>query len=608
MAGHIDHGKSALVTALTGKAMDRLDEERRRGITIDLNFAPLTLGSVQAGVVDVPGHEDFVRTMVAGASGVDLALLVIAADEGMMPQTFEHLTVLEHLGIPAGIPVLTKSDLVSPEQLALRSREVAARLSRSSVEFDPPTAVSARSGEGIDVLRAMIETRARTIRQRPSDDLFRLPIDRVFSLAGAGTVVTGTAWSGSVSIGAIVTILPARLRGRIRSIEAHGHALQHTHPGGRIAIGLAGIRREDISRGAVLVAEADPWPVTMAIDAEISLDAAAPRELKSRARARVLIGTEEVMARVLPRAPITQGTSGLARIALEHPVVARGGDRFVIRSYSPVVTVGGGRILDPDPPRRSKWSERLASTDTDARFLALLERRPRGMDQKSLPFLLGVTPSEAIAVAQRSVAARQVGDRWVAIVVVEATAARAMDVVTLYHAEQPGSAGLPLETLRRSLNFPDLIVETAIHDLVQAGRLRAADGVVCLPSHAPRIEGGEDGIEHLVRLLEEAGLTPPTVAELSALTGRTDVLAAVRLAAARGRIKAVEPDRYYSMAALNRFTALLVETGRAGLIQPAALRDRIGVSRKYLIPLLEWADRQGITIRVPEGRRLAGRR
>ena len=227
----------------------------------------------------MPGHEDFVRTMVAGASGVDLALLVIAADEGIKPQTLEHLTVLEHLGVPAGIPVLTKSDLVSPEQLALRSREVAARLSRSSVEFGPPIAVSARSGEGIEVLRSMIETRAKTIRPRPSDDLFRLPIDRVFSLAGAGTVVTGTAWSGSVSVGAIVTILPARLRGRIRSIEAHGHALQHTHPGGRIAIGLAGIRREDISRGAVLVAEADAWPVTMALDAEISLDEGAPRVL-----------------------------------------------------------------------------------------------------------------------------------------------------------------------------------------------------------------------------------------------------------------------------------------------------------------------------------------
>ena len=363
-----------------------------------------------------------------------------------------------------------------------------------------------------------------------------------------------------------------------------------------------------ISRGAVLVAEADPWPVTMAMDAEISVDAGAPRVLNSGARARVLIGTEEVMARVLPRTPITQGRSGLARIALEHPVVARGGDRFVIRSYSPVVTIGGGRVLDPDPPRRSKWSERLASRDPDARFLGLLERRPRGMDQKTLPFLLGVAPSQAIAVAQRNVAARQVGDRWVATAVVEAIASRAMDAVTLYHAEQPGNAGLPLETLRRSLGFPDLIVETAIRDLVQAGRLRTADGVASLPSHAPRIEGGEDGIDHLVRLVEEAGLTPPTLAELGALTGRSDVLAAVRLAAARGRIKAVEPDRYYSLAALNRFTALLVEAGRSGLIQPAALRDRIGVSRKYLIPLLEWADRQGITIRVPEGRRLAGRR
>ncbi len=409
--------------------------------------------------------------------------------------------------------------------------------------------------------------------------------------------MTGTAWSGSVSVGAAVAILPAGHRGRIRSIEAHGHALQQTQPGGRIAIGLAGIRREEVSRGAVLVAEADPWPVTMALDVEITLDQEASRPLNSRTRARILIGTEEVMGRVLPRTTIDQGTSGVARIALENPVVARGGDRFVIRGYSPVVTIGGGRVLDPDPPRRSKWPERLASRDTDARFLGLLERRPRGMDQRTLPLLLGVTPLEAIAVARRSVAARQVGDQWVAASVVEATAAKAMDAVTLHHVEQPGSAGLQLETLRRSLRAPPLIVETAIHDLVQAARLRSADGVVSLPSHSPRIEGGEDAIEQLVRLVEEAGLTPPTVAELSALTGRSDVLAAVRLAAARGRIKAVEPDRYYSVAALNRFTAHLVEAGGAGLIQPAALRDRIGVSRKYLIPLLEWADRQGITVR-----------
>jgi selenocysteine-specific elongation factor len=604
MAGHIDHGKSTLVTALTGKPMDRLEEERRRGITIDLNFAPLTIGGVQAGVVDVPGHEDFVRTMVAGASGIDLALLVIAADEGIMPQTLEHLAVLEHLRVPAGIPVLTKADLVSPDELVRRSAEVASRLARSAVGFVAPVAVSTRTGQGIDALRSMIEARAATIRARPKDDLFRLPVDRAFSVAGVGTVVTGTAWSGSVSVGDIVTILPARMRGRIRSIEGHGHPLQRSHPGARIALGLAGIRREGISRGAVVVADADPWPVTMAVDAELRLDADAPRALDSRTRVRVLIGTDEVMARVRPRGRIEPGASGLARLALERAVVARGGDRFVIRSYSPVVTVGGGHVLDADPPRRAAWPDSLVSTDPERRLLGLLERRPRGMDTTALPLLLGIAPSAALSVAQRSRGVRQAKDQWVAASAVEAAATAVLDAVTRHHARQPGRAGLPLETLRRSRRVPDFIVEAAIDDLVRTDRLRIVEGVVSLPGHAPRIEGGEEGIDHLVRLVDQAGLTPPTIGELSTMTGRSDVLAAVRLAAARGLVKAVEPDRYYSSGALNRFTSLLIEAGRAGPIHPAALRERVGVSRKYLIPLLEWADRQGITVRMPEGRRL----
>jgi selenocysteine-specific elongation factor len=608
MAGHIDHGKSALVTALTGKPMDRLEEEQRRGITIDLNFAPLTLSDgLEAGVVDVPGHEDFVRTMVAGASGTDLALLVIAADEGMMPQTLEHLAILEHLCVPAGIPVLTKADLVSPEELTLRVAEVATRLSRSPVDFAPPVAVSVRTGEGIETLRSMMDGIARKVPPRALDDLFRLPIDRAFSVAGVGTVVTGTAWSGAVSVGDAVTILPARIRGRVRSIEAHGHPLRRSEPGGRIAVGLAGIRREGISRGAVLVAEADPWPVTMAIDAEVSLDAGASRGLSSRTRVRVLIGTEEVMARAVPRGRIEPGGSGLARLALEHAVVARGGDLFVVRSYSPIATIGGGRVLDPDPPRRSSWPVGLASTHPEIRLQGLLERHPRGIEARSLPVFLGMTPAEALVTARDSSGARQVGTRWLVGSVITAVATALLEVVTRHHGGHPESPGLPLETLRSSLRSPDFIVEAAIEDLIQASRLRVADGVASLPGFAPRIEGGEDGIERLVRLVDEAGLTPPTLAELTALTGHGDVLAAFRLAAARGLVQAVEPDRYYSRGALSRFTAQLVEVGRAGLIQPAALRERIGVSRKYLIPLLEWADRQGITVRVPEGRRLAKR-
>jgi len=608
MAGHIDHGKSTLVTALTGKAMDRLEEERRRGITIDLNFAPLTISGGHAGIVDVPGHEDFVRTMVAGASGIDLALLVIAADEGIMPQTVEHLMVLEHLRVPAGLPVLTKADLVTPEVLTRRSTEIMQRLSRSPVEFGRPVSVSVRTGAGLEALRAAIDAVAATIPVRAAGDLFRLPVDRVFSLAGVGTVITGTAWSGSVEAGQTVTILPTGLRSRIRSIEEHGTPLDRSTPGARIALGLAGLRREAVSRGAVLVGGADVWPVTATLDAEIVLDESAVRGLDSRARVRVLLGTDEVMARVKPPTRIRPGATGIARLALERPIVARGGDRFVIRSYSPVLTIGGGRVLDPEPPRRSSWSASIASPDPGERLLGLLERRRRGLESRVLPLMLGVPPAQAIFVAQRTDGARQVGDRWVAASVISSASRAVLEAVTRHHGGHPASDGVPLETLRRSSRGADFVVDAAINDLVHSGRLRIANGIAALAGHTPRVEGGEDEIAHLVRLVDEAGFTPPTVAELSALTGRRDVPAAVRLAAARGLMTAVEPDRYYSSGALDRFRMLLLDAGRAGVIHPGALRDRIGVSRKYLIPLLEWADRQGITVRGPEGRRLAARR
>ena len=242
-AGHIDHGKSALVTALTGKPMDRLAEERRRGITIDLNFAPLDLGAgVTAGVVDVPGHEDFVRTMVAGASGIDLALLVVAADEGIMPQTEEHLAILERLRIPAGIPVITKSDLVEPEWADLVASEVGERLSGSPVHFETPIIVSARTGQGIDTLRQRLLERAKEASSTPANDLFRLPIDRAFSVAGVGTVVTGATWSGRVSLGDAVVLLPGGAGGRVRSLETHGAGLERSIPGARTAVGISRAR------------------------------------------------------------------------------------------------------------------------------------------------------------------------------------------------------------------------------------------------------------------------------------------------------------------------------------------------------------------------------
>ena len=607
-AGHIDHGKSTLVTALTGKPMDRLLEERRREITIELNFAPLDLGAGHlAGVVDVPGHEDFVRTMVAGASGIDLALLVIAGDEGIMPQTLEHLIILERLGVAAGIPVITKSDLVDPEWLQLVLLEVAERLAPSPILFDAPLAVSARTGSGIEALRERLRSHAAKSTRRSRGDGFRLPIDRVFSLPGVGTVVTGTVWSGGLRVGDPVVALPSGQRGRVRSLESFGRAVDRSEPGARTAVGVGGMERSAVARGEVLVSEELPWASTRALDVEIGLQpGAAP--LRARSRVRLLLGTGEVMARVSPRTPIPAGGSGLARLSLESPLVARAEDRFVLRSYSPVTTIGGGRVLDPWPPRRrSTWPAGLASADPAERFRNLMERRPSGIRSASLPILLGLPASAAGEIARREPSVRLLEDLWVPTAAIEQVGTRALGLLRDYHRRRPSDPGMPLETLRHGLRAATEIVEAALADFARAGRLRLREGFVVLAGFVPRVAGGDAEIDRVVRILADAHLSPPSVAELERSTGRQDLLALLRLAAARGQVEAVERDRYYVRGALDQFVEVLSEMGQQGPILPAAVRDRLGISRKFLIPLLEWADIRGITVRDADGRRLKSR-
>ncbi len=608
-AGHIDHGKSTLVTALTGRPMDRLAEERRREITIELNFAPLELGNgLVAGMVDVPGHEDFIRTMVAGASGIDVVLLVVAADEGIMPQTEEHLAILEQLGVPAGIPVITKADLGDAEWMQLVMLEVAERLAGSSIRFEAATAVSAREGTGIEALRQRLRLLAGTLPATLPADAFRMPVDRVFSISGVGTVATGTSWSGTLAIGDSVLVLPSGLRGRVRSLESHGRAVDRSEPRARTAVGIAGIERSAFARGDVLVTDELPWAVVSALDVEIALEPHASKPLKSRTRVRLHLGTAEVMARVLPRMPIEPGQSGTARLSLEKRVVARAEDRFVLRSYSPITTIGGGRVLDPHPPgRRSAWPEGMASLDPAERFRSALIRRPEGIPAAALPLLLGLPRAAAAELARAEKTARLLGNLWVTNGAVETTGHRALALLREYHRQHISDPGMPLETLRRSLGARDAVVEAALSDFSRSGRLRRVDGLVTLAGFVPRVAGGDPEIDRVVRVLLDAHLSPPSVPELERTTGRRDLPALLRLAAARGQVEAVERDRYYTREALDQFTSVLNELGQRGEIVPGALRDRLGISRKYLIPLLEWADGRGITVRVGEGRHLKGK-
>ena len=606
-AGHIDHGKSALVTALTGRPMDRLLEEKRRGITIDLNFAPLLFdGLPPAGIVDVPGHEDFVRTMVAGASGIDLVLLVVDAAQGPQPQTWEHLAIVEQLGVPRGIPVITKADLADPEWVELVGAELTDRLRDSPVAFESPVVVSAVSGQGLPELLARL--RAEIVeaadRAAPSiEDGFRMPVDRAFSIAGVGTVVTGTPWSGTLRVGEPVTLLPSGREGRVRSLEAYGRPVELAGPGQRTAVGIAGLERSAIRRGEMLVNHRLPWQTTTALDAEVRLLPDGP-VLRRQTRVRVHLGTAETLARVYPRGELSPGGTGLARLALEASLLARGGDRFVLRSYSPVATIGGGLVLDPLPPRRAPWPDDLGA-EPGRRATALIARRAAGVRAEALPLLLGLPPGECREQTRLNPHIATVGAQLVSAAIVTSLEQNAVAQITAFHAQHPAAAGLSLETLRRNLRGPPAVVTGVLEAQLHTGELVLREGLVALSSFAPRLAGSAELVGRVLAALDEAGLEPPTVEELERRLQYSGLLPVLRRLAAEGSVGAVQSDRFFSTKALELFLSTIRELAQTEPVTPARLRHRLGLSRKYLIPLLEWTDRSGVTKRVGDTRVLA---
>ncbi len=613
-AGHIDHGKTALVKALTGVDTDRWEEEKRRGITIDLGFAPLALGdAIQASLVDVPGHEGFVRNMLAGATGIDVALLVIAADEGIMPQTEEHLAIVELLGVSRGIPVLTKRDLVDAEWLDLVRSEVSTRLERSRVRWEAPVATSVLSGQGLDDLRDALRRVARDLVERPADDLFRLPIDRVFAVAGAGTVVTGSTWSGSVAVGEAVQLLPLGREARVRSIEVHGETAERAVPGRRTALALVGVDKSELARGHVAVT-GPGWRATTLIDVAVELLPAARKPIASRTRVRVHLGTAEVLARAVQTAPIAPGQRGVARLVLETPVVARSGDRFVLRSFSPVTTIGGGVVLDPfAPPHTRLRRRRVAAEQSPAARLGVLavEAGLTGLAADSLAVRLGVSPARVTAVIAEArdtvlTSAETVVDRQAVL----AEATRLAEVVRRYHEEHPLDPGMSLQALRAAVGTPappSAVTDAVLELAVKSGQLEVAGSVARQPRWRPALDArATDASEKLARRLADARWQVPTVAELEREFPGFPVRALLSHFARTGTVEPIDAERYAAKGALAEFRAALeAALAELGSATPAELRDRFGLTRKYLIPLLEWADRRGVTRRAGDARVLA---
>ena len=616
-AGHIDHGKTALVHALTGTDTDRLPDEKRRGITIDLGFASLTLpDGRRLGIVDVPGHEAFIRNMLAGATGIDLVMLVVAADEGPMPQTHEHLAILELLGIGRGVIALAKADLVEPEWLELVRDELRQTLAGTSLAGAPIVDVSARTGHGLDTLTAALADAADLAPRRADDDLFRMPIDRVFTVRGTGTVVTGTVWSGTLRRDAQVRVLPAGVAARVRGLQQHGAECNEIGPGARAAVALAGVDRAALARGDTLLT-GDAWQASGILTATLRVldDAAAP--VRPRQRVRVHVGTAEVMGRVaLLNDELRPGQSAIVQLRLERPLIARTGDHVVVRSWSPILTIGGGIVLEPTAPKRKRLS-----ADVRGALMRLVEGRgtapdliaaavtiagPAGVDIGMLPISTGLAPA-AVDTAVRSCAdVMLTGSHLVSAELLHSTAASIIREVTEFHRANPMLDGMVREAVRGRLGSPALF-DAAVTALLADGRLTASGNALALPGHAAAPAGEALGaMERLAGLYETAGLEAPEVGDLPAdLAGRPDLPVLIRFLERDGTLLRLSATRLISARAVSEsVTAVRAQLPAGKPLGVVDFKEVLQLTRRNLIPLLEHYDRSGVTVRVGESRTL----
>ncbi len=606
-AGHIDHGKTALVKALTGIDTDRLPEEKRRGITIDLGFAALSLDGVgTVGVIDVPGHEDFVRSMVVGASGIDLGLLVVAADEGVMPQTVEHLSILQLLAIPQIAVAITKSDLVDPDWIAMVEQDVLRLFTQKQLPEPGIVACSPRTGAGIDGLRASLASVLTKVASRRTGDVFRLPIDRSFTIKGTGTVVTGTVWSGELDADSPVLILPSKRSARVRRLEQHGRLSSRIVAGSRAAVALAGVEVNEAPRGSVIVRD-EGWIPTSLFEAVVRIDRASVHALTPRTQLRLHAGATEVRAQ-LTRGGVQRSTGdALARIVTDSPIVLRGGDRFVLRLPAPLRTIGGGVVVDPYARRRRlpAWGDRLAALSSDplARLRYVLEAQTtQGLPKNEVPIRIGCSPAEVEKIATVSGAYVATHNLFLSAAV-EQVMASVRRIVAEFEIKSPLAVGIPARTVRESLHVNEELADVAISGLQQSGEIESTGPLLRRVGWTPSPTARDvEATNHLAHDICAAVQEPPSVGELVSRYG-SSVPALLRMLERQGRIVQVERDRYYDRIALDAMIAQLKESLKPGEVYvPAQLRDVLGSSRKFLIPFLEFCDRRGVTERRGDGR------
>lgn len=625
-AGHIDHGKTSLIRALTGQETDRLKEEQERGISIDLGFAYMDLpGGERAGIVDVPGHERFIRNMLAGAHGIDLVLFTIAADDGVMPQSEEHLDFLHLLGVKKGICVITKADLVDAGRLAEVHEEIEILTLDTTLEGSPIVPVSSVTGLGLDQLRTEIAAQLQAYERPPLPGYFRLPVDRAFVIKGHGVVITGTAVAGTISEGEIVRVLPGGEESRVRSVQVHGQSVPQAKWGQRVALNLVGLEKSALTRGHV-ICHPKLTMTTDRFDAFVEIRPGAGRDIENHERVRVHLGTAEIIGKVIildGREILPPRSSGYCQIVLEEPVVALRGDRFILRNQTAQGTLGGGEVILPFAQRHRRSEEgvveRLALLraadllsacrtylEVQSEFASPLEEIYQGVNarEEEVATLL-VQDSEILPLPDKAhPEAYSVKAKWKRFV------AEVTKVLTAFHRATPLARGMEMESLRNQLpfSFTPKIFRAVIEKLVVEKVAVREESILRLPSHSVTLSGGEqETAARVERFLQEGGFTPPELKELEEKLkiARKPLTELLNVLESRGAVVKVTTDLYLSGAVLEKAkTALVDHLTTHGEITAAAFRDLLGVSRKTAIPLLEYFDRIGLTLRVGDVRKL----
>jgi selenocysteine-specific elongation factor len=621
-AGHIDHGKSTLVHALTGIDPDRLKEEKARGITIELGFAHARIGDAHVAFVDVPGHEKFVRTMLAGVGGVDFVMLIVAADESVMPQTREHFDICRLLHVADGCVVITKADAADADTRALVALEAADLVRGSFLDGKPIVQVSARTGEGLEALGEVLRAAAGRVTARPEAGAVRLPVDRVFTMKGFGTVVTGTLTAGRVQVGDELALLPGDRLVKVRGIQVHGEAQESVSPGTRAAVNLGGVEAAEVARGQSLAA---PGTVSVTRRADVQMELLpGARALKHGARIRVHHGTAEVLARVSIAGPdqaeVPAGGLAPGRLRLEGPAVLTRGDRLILRAYSPPFTIGAATVLDPAPTKPGIRSEsgllrlrELARAGPAEACGAMV--RDRG--------LFGVPVSDAVARAglapgtvgdvvqqlEKAGAVVRVADRLVSATALGEAAQAVLGMVKAFHAQHPISEGLPREEARAKAfkGVEPAIFEAAMRRLVAARAIIDRERLA-LPTHKAALPGGEATVAKVEDAYRGAGITPPDRATIAQQAGVTEEVADAATAYLVRQKALVRLDTLVvhrdALDGLKRDMAALKAAGGSGVVKidVTQFKDRYGLSRKFAIPLLEFLDRERVTRRVGDAR------